>query len=54
MADLVDATITRGSGAERQRAAYARTGRFEDVVDQVVAETATPWPHISRLGTNRM
>jgi carboxylate-amine ligase len=54
VADLVDATMTRGPGAERQRAAYARTGRFEDVVDQVVAETATPWPQVSPLGTNRM
>jgi glutamate---cysteine ligase / carboxylate-amine ligase len=40
VADLVDATLARGPGADRQRAAYARTGRFEDVVDQVVAETA--------------
>jgi glutamate---cysteine ligase / carboxylate-amine ligase len=40
VADLVDATMVRGPGAERQRATYALTGRFEDVVDQVVAETA--------------
>ena len=40
VADLVDATMARGPGADRQRAAYHRAGRFEDVVDQVVAETA--------------
>jgi len=40
VSDLVDATLAGGPGADRQRAAYARAGRFEDVVDQVVAETA--------------
>ena len=35
-----ESTGAFGPGADRQRAAYARAGRFEDVVDQVVAETA--------------
>ena len=33
-------TMQRGTGAVRQRAAYARAGRMEDVVDWIVAETA--------------
>ena len=37
---LVRETLARGTGATRQRAAFARAGRFEDVVDMVVAETA--------------
>ena len=37
---LATAALGRGTGARRQRAAYARTGRLEGVVDQVVAETA--------------
>jgi glutamate---cysteine ligase / carboxylate-amine ligase len=37
---LVRATLRRGTGATRQRAAYARNGRLEDVVDLIVAETA--------------
>ena len=36
---LVDRTLSRGNGAKRQREAFARSGRLEDVVDQVVAET---------------
>jgi len=37
---LVRDTLGRGSGAARQRAAHARAGRPEDVVDLIVAETA--------------
>ena len=37
---LVRQTIGRGNGARRQREAYARAGRFEDVVDLLVEETA--------------
>ena len=36
---LAEATLKRGNGAQRQRAAYERAGRFEDVVDVVVNET---------------
>jgi carboxylate-amine ligase len=36
---LVTQTIERGTGAARQRAAYAQAGRYEDVVDLIVAET---------------
>ena len=38
---LVGETSRRGTGAARQREAYGRRGRYEDVVDLVVAETAT-------------
>ncbi|MDQ3753977.1 MAG: carboxylate-amine ligase, partial [Acidobacteriota bacterium] len=37
---LVHELVARGNGATRQRAAYARGGRFEDVVDLIVKETA--------------
>ncbi len=37
---LVRETRARGNGARRQRAAYRRAGRPEDVVDLIVAETA--------------
>jgi glutamate---cysteine ligase / carboxylate-amine ligase len=37
---LVRATLAGGTGAARQRAAFGRTGRLEDVVDLVVEETA--------------
>jgi carboxylate-amine ligase len=37
---LVNETTARGTGATRQRAAYAKAGRYEDVVDLLVAETA--------------
>jgi glutamate---cysteine ligase / carboxylate-amine ligase len=37
---LVDQTLARGTGARRQREAFARSGRLEDVVDQIIAETA--------------
>ena len=36
---LVRETLTRGTGARRQREALARAGRMEDVVDLIVAET---------------
>lgn len=37
---LVRETMQRGTGATRQREAYKRGGRLEDVVDLIVAETA--------------
>jgi carboxylate-amine ligase len=37
---LVRQTLARGNGARRQREAFARAGRLEDVVDLIVAETA--------------
>lgn len=37
---LVRETLGRGNGATRQRRAFERTGRLEDVVDAIVAETA--------------
>jgi carboxylate-amine ligase len=40
VATLVRETVRRGNGAARQRAAYRRAGRWEDVVDFIVAETA--------------
>ncbi len=33
-------TLARGNGADRQRAAYARGGRFEDVVDLILEDTS--------------
>jgi len=36
---LARRTVGRGNGARRQREAYRRSGRFEDVVDQIIAET---------------
>ena len=36
---LVRETMRRGTGAQRQRQAYHRAGRMEDVVDLIVAET---------------
>jgi carboxylate-amine ligase len=36
---LVAETLRRGTGTRRQREVYWRTGRLEDVVDYVVAET---------------
>ncbi len=36
---LVRATLRHGNGATRQREVYRRTGRLEDVVDSIVAET---------------
>ena len=40
VAGLTRRVLTEGNGAARQRAAYKRAGRFEDVVDLVVEETA--------------
>lgn len=37
---LVRETCARGTGAARQRAAYAQANRYEDVVDLIIAETA--------------
>lgn len=37
---LVREVLKRGTGVARQRAAYAREGKFEDVVDLIVEETA--------------
>jgi carboxylate-amine ligase len=36
---LVKQTAERGTGASRQREAFARRGRIEDVADLIVAET---------------
>jgi carboxylate-amine ligase len=36
---LVQETLRRGNGADRQRAAFKRSGRLEDVVDELAAET---------------
>ena len=36
---LVGETLRRGNGADRQRAVFERSGRLEDVVDAVAAET---------------
>jgi carboxylate-amine ligase len=33
-------TVERGNGATRQRAAYERAGRLEDVIDLIIAETS--------------
>ena len=40
IAALVRQTLERGTGSRRQRDAYEREGRFEDVVDLIVRETA--------------
>ena len=37
---LVEATMRDGTGAARQRRAFARAGRPEDVVDYIVDQTA--------------
>jgi carboxylate-amine ligase len=37
---LVHDTLERGNGARRQRRAYERAGRLEDVVDTLIEETA--------------
>lgn len=39
--ELAAAAVARGTSAERQRAALARRGELRDVVDQLVAETAS-------------
>ena len=40
VAALVRETLERGNGASRQRRAYERAGRLEDVVDMLIKETA--------------
>ncbi|WP_422932150.1 carboxylate-amine ligase [Singulisphaera sp. PoT] len=40
VSEIARATLARGPGARRQREAFARTGRLEDVVDEIVAETS--------------
>lgn len=40
ISSLVRQTLARGTGASRQRAAFARAGRMEDVVDHLIAEMA--------------
>ena len=40
VAALARETLERGNGASRQRRAYERAGRLEDVVDMLVEETA--------------
>ena len=39
VSDQTEEVMARGNGAQRQRAVFARTGRMEDVVDYIVAET---------------
>ncbi len=39
VSDLVEQTVTRGTSAARQRVAYRRADRLEDVVDLLVQET---------------
>jgi carboxylate-amine ligase len=40
VASLANETLRQGNGARRQRLAYERAGRLEDVVDMLVEETA--------------
>jgi carboxylate-amine ligase len=40
VSSLVDATLRDGTGAARQRRAFARAGRPEDVVDYIVEQTS--------------
>ena len=40
VSSIVGETMQQGNGATRQRQAYKRTGRLEDVVDLIVAQTA--------------
>ncbi len=40
VSSIVYQTLQRGTGATRQREAYKRAGRLEDVVDSIVEETA--------------
>ena len=40
MSGLVRQTLAKGNGAMRQREAYRKSGRFEDVVDLVLEETS--------------
>ncbi len=40
VSELVAATLRRGNGGARQRAAFSRANSYEEVVDFIVAETA--------------
>ena len=40
VASTVFETFARGTGADRQRAAFARAGRFVEVVDLILEETS--------------
>jgi glutamate---cysteine ligase / carboxylate-amine ligase len=40
VSSLVGGTLERGNGARRQRRAYERAGRLEEVVDMLIEETA--------------
>lgn len=50
VSDLVRGTVARGTGARRQREAFAKTERFEDVVDFIIAETKRALPQAAREG----
>jgi carboxylate-amine ligase len=41
VSSLLHDTLKEGNGARRQRRAYERTGRLEDVVDELIEETAS-------------
>ena len=43
---LTEATLSRGTGADRQRRVYARRGRLTDVVDGLLAETRGQVPEV--------
>ncbi|HVG39342.1 MAG TPA: hypothetical protein VM870_08645, partial [Pyrinomonadaceae bacterium] len=40
VSSLVEKVITNGTGAERQRQAFTRSGNHEELVDYIVSETA--------------
>jgi carboxylate-amine ligase len=42
--ELLSRTLSRGTGADRQRAAFARSGRAEDAVNVLLAETVPDAP----------
>jgi carboxylate-amine ligase len=43
---LVEGVLRRGTSSQRQREAFARRGRLEDVVDRLIAETAGDTPEL--------
>ncbi|WP_307812536.1 carboxylate--amine ligase/circularly permuted type 2 ATP-grasp protein [Phycicoccus sp. CSK15P-2] len=43
VSELLHQLLSRGTSSERQRVAFARRGRLEDVVEQVVKETQHEW-----------
>lgn len=47
--ELTEALLTRGTSADRQRAAYAESGLIDDVVDLVVSETHGPASGVSPM-----